>query len=79
MYDPTAYMWALTIAGLSVIAAAASIALYGGAKRAGLGRRPAALLGGAAAALLGGRFIAASVIAGHGWAACYGRFRQAAV
>jgi len=67
MYDPPAYVWALTIAGPSAIAAAACIALYSGANRADLGRGRAALLGGATAALLGGWFIATSVIAGHGW------------
>ena len=41
--------------------------LYGGAKRAGLGRRRAALLAGAAAAVLGGWFAASAVIADHGW------------
>jgi hypothetical protein len=41
--------------------------LYSGGKRAGLGRRRAALLAGAAAAVLGGWFTATAVIAGHGW------------
>ena len=41
--------------------------LYGGAERAGLGRRRAALLAGAAAVVLGGWFTASAVIAGHGW------------
>jgi hypothetical protein len=41
--------------------------LYGGAVRAGLGRRRATLLGGAAAVLLGGWYAATVVIAGHGW------------
>jgi len=68
MYDPPAYVWALTIAGPAAIAAATCIALYGGgAVRAGLGRRRAALLAGAAAVLLGGWFTATAVIAGHGW------------
>jgi hypothetical protein len=67
MYDPPAYVWALTIAGPTAIAATTCIALYGGAMRAGLGRRRAALLGGAAAVLLGGWFAATAVIAGHGW------------
>ena len=56
MYDPPAYLWAITIAGPTGIAAATCIVLYGGAKRAGLGRRRAALLAGAAAVLLGGWF-----------------------
>jgi hypothetical protein len=67
MYDPPAYVWALTIAGPTAIAATTCVALYGGAVRAGLGRRRAALLGGAAAILLGGWFTATAVIAGHGW------------
>jgi hypothetical protein len=67
MYDPPAYVWVLTIAGSTAIAATTCIALYGGAVRAGLGRRRAALLGGAAAILLGGWFTATAVIAGHGW------------
>jgi hypothetical protein len=37
MYDPPAYLWALTIAGPTAIAAAACTALYSGAARAGLG------------------------------------------
>jgi hypothetical protein len=48
MYDPPAYVWALTIAGPAAIAAATCIALYAGAVRAGLGRRRAAMLGRAA-------------------------------
>ncbi len=67
MYDPPAYVWALTIAGPAAIAAMTCIALYGGAVRAGLGRRRAVLLGGAAAIVLGGWFAATAVIAGHGW------------
>ena len=67
MYDPPACVWALTIGGPTAIAAATCIALYGGAVRAGLGRKRAALLGGAAAVLLGGWYTATAVIAGHGW------------
>lgn len=67
MYDPPAYVWALTIAGPTAMAATTCIALYGGAVRAGLGRRRAALLAGAAAVVLGGWFTATAVIAGHGW------------
>jgi hypothetical protein len=67
MYDPPAYLWALTIAGPIAIAAATCVALYGGAGRAGLGRRRTALLGGAAAVLLGSWYTATAVIAGHGW------------
>ena len=67
MYDPPAYVWAITIAGPTAIAALTCIVLYGGAERAGLGRRRAALLAGAAAVLLGGWFSATAVIADHGW------------
>ena len=67
MYDPPAYLWAITIAGPAGIAAATCIVLYGGAERAGLGRRRAALLAAAAAVLLGGWFTATALIADHGW------------
>ncbi len=67
MYDPPAYIWAITIAGPTAIAALTCIVLYGGAERAGLGRRRGVLLAGAAAVLLGGWFTATMVIAGHGW------------
>jgi hypothetical protein len=67
MYDPPGYLWAITIVGVIAIAATTCIALYGGAVRAGLGRRRAGLLAGAAAVLLGGWFTASAVIAGHGW------------
>jgi len=67
MYDPPAYLWALTIAGVIAILAVTCVVLYGGAVRAGLGRRRAALLAGGAAVVLGGWFTASAVIAGHGW------------
>ena len=67
MYDPPVYVWALTIAGPAAIALTTCIALYGGAVRAGLGRRRAALIAGVAAGVLGGWFAATAVIAGHGW------------
>jgi len=67
MYEPPASLWAITIAGIIAIPAVTCIVLYGGAQRAGLGRRRAALLAGGAAALLGGWFAASAVIAGHGW------------
>jgi hypothetical protein len=54
-------------AGPIAVAALTCIVLYGGAKRAGLGRRRSALLAGAAAVVLGGWLIASVVIAGHGW------------
>ncbi|MGH3402530.1 MAG: hypothetical protein ACRDRJ_08490 [Streptosporangiaceae bacterium] len=67
MYDPPAYLWAITIAGIVAIPAATCVVLYGRGVRAGLGRRRAALLAGGAAAVLGGWFTASAVIAGHGW------------
>jgi hypothetical protein len=67
MYDPPAYLWAIIIAGPVSVAALTCSALYGGAERAGLGRRRAALLAGAAAAVLGGWLAASAVIASHGW------------
>jgi hypothetical protein len=67
MYNPPGYLWAMTIAGIIAILAATCVVLYGGAMRAGLGRRRAALLAGGAAAVLGGWFTASAVIAGHGW------------
>jgi hypothetical protein len=44
MYDPPAYLWAITIGGIAAIAASTSAVLYGGAVRADLGRRRPALL-----------------------------------
>jgi len=67
MYNPPAYLWALIIAGVAAIATTTCVVLYGGALRAGLGRRRAALLAGAAAVVLGGWIAATAVIAGHGW------------
>ena len=67
MYDPPAYLWAIMIAGPTAVAALTCAVLYGGAERAGLGRRRAALLAGAAAVVLGGWLTATAVIAGHGW------------
>ena len=67
MYDPPAYLWAIIIAGPTAVAALTCIVLYGGAMRAGLGRKRAALLGGGAAAVFGGWVTASAVIAGHGW------------
>ena len=67
MYDPPAYLWVIIIAGVAAIAAATCVVLYGGAVRAGLGRRRAGLLAGAAAVVFGGWLAASAVIAGHGW------------
>jgi hypothetical protein len=74
MYDPPAYLWVIIIAGVAAIAAATCAALYGGAVRAGLGRRRAVLLAGAAAVVFGGWLTASAVIAGHGW--YHGTFAQ---
>jgi hypothetical protein len=67
MYDPPAYLWAITIAGPVAVAALVCVVLYGGAERAGLGRGRAALLAAAAAALFCGWLAGSAVIAGHGW------------
>jgi hypothetical protein len=67
MYDPPGYLWAITIAGITAIPAVTCVVLYGGAERAGQGRRRAALLAGGAAVVLAGWFTASAVIADHGW------------
>jgi hypothetical protein len=67
MYDPPAYVWAITIAGSTATAAATCILLYGGVVRAGLDRQRAALLAGVAAVLFGGWFTASTLIAASGW------------
>jgi hypothetical protein len=67
MYDPPAYLSAITVAGPAAVAALTCSVLYGGAVRAGRGRRRAALLTGAAAVVLGGWLASTAVIAGHGW------------
>jgi hypothetical protein len=67
MYDPPAYLWAITIAGPVAVAALTCIVLYRGAERSGLDRKRSALLAGAAAVVLGGWLAASAVIAGHGW------------
>jgi hypothetical protein len=67
MYDPPAYLWVITIAGPTAVAALTCIVLYGGAVRAGLGRRRAALLAGAAAIVFGGWVTASALTADHGW------------
>ena len=67
MYDLPSYVWAITLTGVIGIPAATCAVLYGGAIRAELGRRRAALLAGGAAVVLGGWFTASAVIADHGW------------
>src|ERR1700753_995240 len=66
MYDPPSYLWAMAIAGIIAILTATCVVLYGGAIRAGLGRRRAALRGGGAAAALGGRGPAAGAAGRRG-------------
>jgi hypothetical protein len=67
MYHLPPYLWAMTIAGIIAFPAVTCIVLYGGAKRAGLGRRAATGLTAGAAVVLGGWLAASAVIAGHGW------------
>lgn len=67
MYDPPGYVWAISLVGAIGVPALTCAVLYGGAMRAGLGRRRAALLAGAAAVVSGGWTTASAVIAGHGW------------
>jgi hypothetical protein len=45
MYDPPLYIWAITLAGVTAVPLATSVAIHHGARRAGLGRRRAALIG----------------------------------
>jgi hypothetical protein len=66
MYDSPGYLSALTLAGTIGILALTCVVLYGGAQRAGLGRRRAALLGGGAGVVLGGWFAASTAIAAAG-------------
>jgi hypothetical protein len=67
MYDPPAYLWAITLTGVIAVPAATCLVLYRGAVGTGLGRARAALLAGAAAALFCGWFSASAFIASHGW------------
>ena len=67
MYDPPGYVWAITLADVIAFVLSTCLVLYGGAVRAGLGRRRAALLAGGAALVLGGWCAASAVIANHGW------------
>jgi hypothetical protein len=66
MYDPPAYLWALTLVGVIGIPALTCVVLYRGAQRANLGRGRAALLGGAAVVVLGGWLAASAAIAAAG-------------
>jgi hypothetical protein len=67
MYDPPAYVWAITLIGVIAVPVTTCVLLYGGAMRADLGWRRAALLAGGAVVVLGGWFAASAVIANHGW------------
>jgi hypothetical protein len=67
MYNPPGYVWAITVTGVIAVYAATCWVLYGGAVRAGLGRRRGALLAAGAAVVLGGWFTASALIASHGW------------
>ena len=66
MYDLPDYLWALSLAVAIGILATTCFVLYGGAQRAGLGRRRAALLAWAAAIVLGGWFAASVAVAAAG-------------
>jgi hypothetical protein len=66
MYDAPAYIWLLTIVEITAFPLATSVVLFGGAQRAGLGRRRAALIAVSSAVILAGWFTASGVIAGHG-------------
>ena len=61
-----AYLWALTYAEVTGIAAATAYALYRGARAGGLDKRVSTRLGLAAALLLGGWLAVSSLIAGGG-------------
>jgi hypothetical protein len=67
MYDPPAYLRAITLTGVIAVPASTCLVLFRGAVRSGLSRARAALLAGAAAALFAGWFSASAVIASHGW------------
>ena len=62
MYDPPAYIWAITIAGVTAVPLATSAAIHHGAHRAGLDRRRAALITITSAVIFGGWFITSGVI-----------------
>jgi hypothetical protein len=66
MYHAPAYVWLLTIIEISAFPLATSVLLFGGAQRAGLGRRKSALIAIASAVVFGSWFTASGVIAGHG-------------
>ena len=61
-----AYLWALTYAEITGIAAATAYALYRGARAAGLGNRISTRMGLGAALLFGGWLAVSSLVAGGG-------------
>ena len=61
-----AYLWALTYAEITGIAAATAYALYRGARAAGLGNRISTRMGLGAALLFGGWLAASSLVADGG-------------
>jgi hypothetical protein len=66
MYNAPAYIWLLTMVEVTAFPLATSVVLLGGALRAGLSRRKAALIAIASAGIFGTWFTASGVIAGHG-------------
>ena len=66
MYDPPAYVWAVSLVGEIGIPATTCLVLYRGARSAGSGRSPAALLTAVAALALGGWLAASTVLAAGG-------------
>jgi hypothetical protein len=66
MYNAPAYIWLLTMVEVTAFPLATSVVLFGGALRAGLSRRKAALIAIASAGIFGTWFTASGVIAGHG-------------
>ncbi|QIQ06043.1 hypothetical protein [Streptomyces liangshanensis] len=65
MVDVPAFIWVLTLAGITGLTGMTSFVLYRGAKLAGATRRSAVGLGAATAAVLGAWFTATGVIAAH--------------
>jgi hypothetical protein len=68
------YLWVLTLAGVVGILASTCVVVYGGAVRAGAGRRESAALVSGMAVLFAGWLVVSSLIAGaHGYQAQLGR------
>ena len=66
MSELPVYLWVLILAGVIAVAAETCFVLYGGAVRAGLGKRTAVLLTTSAAVLIGGWYIASALIGAAG-------------